>query len=99
MVQKIYQPIFIININLFYFFKILNPFQKQFKKLCPKTLMFFFCKNNEKKGSFVACLIFFHPFLKNFSLPENDDSTPFFVNLIGIILVLGHKSWKKLKLI
>ena len=51
-----------------------------------------FVKNNEKKGSFVVCLIFFHPFLKNFSLPENEESTPFFVNLFGIILVLGQKN-------
>jgi len=61
--------------------------------------MFFFCKNNEKKGFFLACLIFFHPFLKKNSLPENKESTSFFVNFIGIIFVLGQKKLNKLKLI
>ena len=28
----------------------------------------------------------------NLSLPKNDESIPFFVNSIGIIFVLGHKS-------
>ena len=69
-----------------------NTFQNIFKICCPKTLMFFVVKNNEKKGSFVACLTFFIPLKKNFALPENEESTQFFVNLIGITLVLGHKS-------
>ena len=54
--------------------------------------MIFFCKNIEKKSSLVACWIFFHPFLKNFSLHKKEESTQIFVNFIGILLVLGHKS-------
>ena len=54
---------------------------------------FFFVKIMRKR-LFCNMLDFFIPFWKNFSLPENEESTPFFVNLIGIILVLGHKSWK-----
>ena len=42
-------------------------------------------------------LDFFHLFLKNFPLPKNEESPQFYVNLIGIILVLGHKSQKSQK--
>ena len=43
----------------------MNTFQKQLKKLCPSNFnVFFFVKNNEKKGSLVACWIFSHPFWK-----------------------------------
>ena len=48
-----------------------------------------------KKCSLVGCYISCQPFLRNFSLPENEESTHFFVNLFAIILVLGHKSSKK----
>ena len=77
---------------IIFFTKILNTFQKVFKKMSQNVYDFFPRKNNEKKGSFVASWIFFHPFLKNFSLPKNEESALFFVNFIGIILVLGHKS-------
>ena len=54
--------------------------------------MFLFVKQKLKKCSLLACEIFYHPLVKNFSLPKNEESTPFFVNFIGIIVVLGQKS-------
>ena len=44
--------------------------------LCPKTLTFIFCQNNEKKV-FLGGLIVYHLILKNHILPKYDESTPF----------------------
>ena len=81
MVPKNYQPILNINYKLYF----LTPF-KTFLKMLSRNFNVFFVKNNEKKGSFVVCLIFFLHFLKNFSLPENEESTLFFCKLKGLVL-------------
>ena len=74
---------------------VLNTFQKYLnKKIVPKFNVFF-CKNNKKTGSFVACWIFSPSFLKNFSLHKNEQSTSFFVNFIGIIFFKVTKAKKK----
>ena len=53
-----------------------------------------FCKNKEKKGSFVACWIFFSSlFGKLFTSLKMKCQPLFFVSFNEIILVLGHKSW------
>ena len=51
--------------------------------------------NHKLFNFFIFCTLFFSSFFeKLFFLSENKESTPVFVNLIGINLVLGHKSWK-----
>ena len=87
MVQKIYQMLS-IKCHKQFFYNIKSKKQKQKKSQIFQKM---FEKDNDKSGSFLACLIFLNLFWKNISLHDYDQSTHFFLISIGIFNLLGKK--------